>query len=83
MVSPPAQEPWDEDEIAKEAAHEQALLASYMAPTAAGPGVTVLQTKKRSKTEVPMARSRSKRSRKEVDYVALAKELVEQGQQQP
>ncbi|KAG1689181.1 hypothetical protein DVH05_002744 [Phytophthora capsici] len=78
----PAQEKWDEHEIAKEAAHEQALLANYLAPTAAAPGVTVLQTKKRSKTEteVPMVRSRSKRARKDVDYVALAKELAEQGQ---
>jgi acetoin utilization deacetylase AcuC-like enzyme/ankyrin repeat protein len=75
----PAREPWDEEEIAKEAAHEQALLANYVAP-----GVTVLQTKKRGKAEaaVPMARSRSKRARKDVDYVALAKQLAEQDQQQ-
>ncbi|GMF18536.1 unnamed protein product [Phytophthora lilii] len=78
----PAQEPWDEEEVAKEAAHEKALLANYLAP-AAGPGFTLLQTKKRSKAEptVPLARSSSKRARKEVDYVALAKELAEQGQQ--
>ncbi|POM67816.1 Histone deacetylase [Phytophthora palmivora] len=81
----PAQERWDEDEIAKEAAHEQALLANYLTPsTAAVPGVTVLQTKKRSIKEnaAPVAHSRSKRARKEVDYVALAKELDEQRQQQ-
>ncbi|KAG3156032.1 hypothetical protein PC128_g21968 [Phytophthora cactorum] len=79
----PAQEPWDDDAIAKEAAHEQALLANYLAPTAATSlGVTMLQTKKRSKTEaVTLANSRSKRARKEVDYVALAKELAEHGQQ--
>ncbi|KAI9982316.1 hypothetical protein PInf_008231 [Phytophthora infestans] len=77
----PAQELWDEDEIAKEAAHEQALLANYLEPTAAtSAGVTMLQTKKRSKTEVSamLANLRSKRVRKEVDYVALAKELTEQ-----
>ncbi|KAL4139846.1 hypothetical protein PRNP1_015491 [Phytophthora ramorum] len=74
----PAQEPWDEEEIAKEAAHEQALLANYLVP-AAGPAVTMLQAKKRSKPEaaVPLARSRGKRARKEVDYVALAKELAD------
>ncbi|KAE9329314.1 hypothetical protein PF008_g15969 [Phytophthora fragariae] len=77
----PAQEPWDEEEIAKEAKHEQALLANYVAPAAA-PAVTMLQTRKRAKTDAePMVRSRSKRSRKDVDYVALAKELAEQGQQ--
>lgn len=77
----PAQELWDEDEIAKEAAHEQALLANYLEPTAAtSAGVTMLQTKKRSKPEVSamLANLRSKRVRKEVDYVALAKELTEQ-----
>ncbi|KAG6616510.1 Histone deacetylase [Phytophthora cinnamomi] len=73
----PAQEPWDEEEIAKEAKHEQALLANYLAPAAA-PSVTVLQTKKRAKADAePLARSRSKRARKDVDYVALAKELAE------
>ncbi|ETP54873.1 hypothetical protein F442_00501 [Phytophthora nicotianae P10297] len=80
----PAQELWNEDEIAKEAAREQALLANYLAPTAAkSPGVTMLQTKKRGKTEASgtLVSSRSKRARKEVDYVALAKELTEQGQQ--
>ncbi|GMF49315.1 unnamed protein product [Phytophthora fragariaefolia] len=79
----PAQEPWDEEEIAKEAAHEHALLANYLAP-AAGPAVTMLQTKKRAKTDtaLPLAQSRTKRTRKDVDYVALAKELAEQGQQQ-
>ncbi|KAF4317164.1 hypothetical protein BBO99_00002634 [Phytophthora kernoviae] len=72
----PAQEQWDEEEIAKEAAHEQALLANYMAPAA--PAV-MLQTKKRVKADAAIStgRSRSKRARKEVDYVALAKELNE------
>ncbi|OWZ21485.1 Histone deacetylase [Phytophthora megakarya] len=76
----PAQEHWDEDEIAKEAAHEHALLANYLAPAAtATSGITVLQTKKRCKADnEPLAHSRSKRTRKEVDYVALAKELAEQ-----
>ncbi|KAG7389288.1 hypothetical protein PHYBOEH_007540 [Phytophthora boehmeriae] len=76
----PTQEQWDEEEIAKEAAHEQALLANYMAP--AVPAV-MLQTKKRVKDNAAdsTGRSRSKRARKEVDYVALAKKLDEQGRE--
>ncbi|CAI5717587.1 unnamed protein product [Hyaloperonospora brassicae] len=78
----PAQERWDEDEIAKEAAHEQALLANYLTPAGSGSTVMVPRTKKRSKdaAAVPLSCSRSKRVRKEVDYVALAKKLSEQDQ---
>ncbi|RLN94870.1 hypothetical protein BBJ28_00024060 [Nothophytophthora sp. Chile5] len=77
----PSREPWDDQEIAKEAAHEQALLANYLAPPA--PAVMLLTSKKRGKGEAaaPVARARSKRARKEVDYVALAKELDQQNQQ--
>ncbi|CAH0515551.1 unnamed protein product [Peronospora belbahrii] len=74
----PAQERWDEEEIAKEATHEQTLLANYLAPAASSSVVTVLQTKKRTKDAASLLHSRDKRIRKEVDYVALAKELSEQ-----
>ncbi|CAI5708857.1 unnamed protein product [Peronospora destructor] len=76
----PAQERWDEEEIAKEAVHEQALLANYLAPAVSDSAVTVLQAKKRSKeaAKMPLSHSRSKRVRKEVNYVALAKELSEE-----
>lgn len=87
----PSKEQWDESEIAKEAAHERALLANYSAssaPEASGEAsesvddggvhaLSVLGTKKRSDAAaaVPMAISRSKRARKDVDYVALAEEM--------
>ncbi|UIZ28570.1 hypothetical protein KXD40_009383 [Peronospora effusa] len=76
----PARERWDEVEIAKEAVHEQSLLANYLAPAASDSGMTVLQTKKRSEEadKMPLSHSRSKRVRKEVNYVALAKELSEE-----
>uniref|UniRef100_M4BW86 Histone deacetylase domain-containing protein n=1 Tax=Hyaloperonospora arabidopsidis (strain Emoy2) TaxID=559515 RepID=M4BW86_HYAAE len=76
----PAQERWDEEEVAREAAHEQALLANYLTPAALGSTVMVPRTKKRSEDAAakPLSSSRSKRVRKEVDYVALAKKLSEQ-----
>ncbi|TDH69719.1 hypothetical protein CCR75_008342 [Bremia lactucae] len=72
----PARKLWDKDEIAKEAAHEQALLAHYQEPTATN--VTILQTKRSTLNTAEMTR---KRPRKEVDYVLLAKELAEQRQE--
>ncbi|KAI9919791.1 hypothetical protein PsorP6_017387 [Peronosclerospora sorghi] len=77
----PAQECWDDEAIANEAAHEQALLATYMAPGALNSAVTMLQSKKRRSEGtdgMTLSCSRSKRARKVVDYVALSKELGQQ-----
>lgn len=89
----PAQDEWDESDVAKEAAHERALLQNYLNATASRSGngsggavqVPVVKKRKPNMTaatgqekvvDVPVARERSKRSRKAVDYVALAKELA-------
>ncbi|CEG45202.1 histone deacetylase [Plasmopara halstedii] len=77
----PSRERWNEDKISKESAYEQALLAKYLMPAGASvTGLTMLQKKKRDKSKTTMMRG--KRLRKEVDYVALAKELALQQSEQ-
>lgn len=71
----PSQQTWDAHDVAQEAAHERALLATYTAAAADSDvhAVSVLSKKRSDDGEgVPLAIARSKRSRKDVDYVALA-----------
>lgn len=92
-LTSPARDEWDERDVAKESAHEHALLQNYVSATASrassgnsggGGSVQVPAVKKRrpaaaergQSVDVLPARVRSKRPRKAVDYVALAKELA-------
>jgi acetoin utilization deacetylase AcuC-like enzyme/ankyrin repeat protein len=93
-LTSPARDEWDERDVAKESAHERALLQNYVSVSAtvsrvgsnnsSGGAVQVPVVKKRrpvaaeqgQSVDAPPTRVRSKRSRKVVDYVALAKELA-------
>ncbi|KAG2762521.1 hypothetical protein Pcac1_g25742 [Phytophthora cactorum] len=75
----PAQEPWDEEKIAKEATRGRQLSNADCGNVPRCDDAT--DEEAQQDRAVMLANSRSKRARKEVDYVALAKELVEHGQQ--
>ncbi|TMW59041.1 hypothetical protein Poli38472_007186 [Pythium oligandrum] len=77
----PSREEWHEETIAMEAEHERAILEGYTRPAE----TQAIGIKKRVPTSgeeeppvVTTTQSRSKRARKEVDYVALAAELAKQ-----
>lgn len=93
----PSQELWSPEDIAKDAAHERLLLENYLNAHGHMP-VQSIEAKKRNGSNgdaantgaetvavvsVPMVRARSKRARKEVDYVALAAELAKQDHKEP
>lgn len=88
----PSQELWSPEDIAKDAAHERLLLENYLSAHGHTP-VHSMEAKKRhgssgdaadaagepvAVVSMPMVRARSKRARKDVDYVALAAELAKQ-----
>lgn len=78
----PSRDEWDDDDIAKEAAHERKLLDNYLNPTQPGSATVLVPVVKKRTTagttssDPSVAQGRGKRARKAVDYVALAKELA-------